>query len=109
MEVVIGAILAGPVAPLGKAGALSAIAKTPTAGPVAVGRLGLSGDAQADRRFHGGPEKAVPDEANVIRRTGRSCSVAPLSRPSPTRSPPSPAEGRGRAAADAARVSPARG
>ena len=59
MEVVIGAILAGPVAPLGKAGAPSAIAKTPVAGPVAVGRLGLSGDAQADRRFHGGPEKAV--------------------------------------------------
>ena len=29
------------------------------AGRVAVGRLGLEGDAQADRRLHGGPRKAV--------------------------------------------------
>lgn len=37
----------------------SAIHKQPLHGPVAVGRLGLEGDAQADRRLHGGPDKAV--------------------------------------------------
>jgi MOSC domain-containing protein YiiM len=37
----------------------TAIHKQPLAGPVAVGRLGLEGDAQADRRLHGGPAKAV--------------------------------------------------
>lgn len=37
----------------------SAIWKTPVAGVVKVGELGLDGDAQADRRVHGGPEKAV--------------------------------------------------
>ena len=37
----------------------TAIHKQPVAGPVAVGRLGLEGDAQADRRLHGGPRKAV--------------------------------------------------
>ncbi|MFF8801205.1 MULTISPECIES: MOSC domain-containing protein [unclassified Methylobacterium] len=59
MRVAILSLLTGPVAPLGDGGATSAIAKGPVAGPVAVGRLGLAGDAQADRRFHGGPEKAV--------------------------------------------------
>jgi MOSC domain-containing protein YiiM len=29
------------------------------AGPIAVGRLGLAGDVQCDRRVHGGPRKAV--------------------------------------------------
>ena len=33
--------------------------KTPVAGPVAVGRINLAGDGQADRRVHGGPDKAV--------------------------------------------------
>lgn len=37
----------------------TAIHKQPVAGPVAIGRLGLEGDAQADRRLHGGPDKAV--------------------------------------------------
>lgn len=59
MRVAILSLLTGPVAPLGDGGATSAIAKGPVAGPVAVGRRGLAGDAQADRRFHGGPEKAV--------------------------------------------------
>ncbi|MGE7154888.1 MOSC domain-containing protein [Methylorubrum rhodesianum] len=57
MRIVIGAVLTGRVAPLGTAA--SAIAKTAVRGPVAVGPLGLAGDAQADRRVHGGPEKAV--------------------------------------------------
>ena len=37
----------------------TAIHKRPVAGPVAVARLGLEGDAQADRRLHGGAGKAV--------------------------------------------------
>ncbi|WP_437205678.1 MOSC domain-containing protein [Planctomicrobium sp. SH664] len=37
----------------------SAIFKTPVEGPVAVQPLGLEGDEQADRRFHGGIDKAV--------------------------------------------------
>jgi MOSC domain-containing protein YiiM len=35
------------------------IFKEPVAGPVAVGRLGIAGDRQADLRVHGGPRKAV--------------------------------------------------
>ncbi|WP_017558924.1 MOSC domain-containing protein [Nocardiopsis baichengensis] len=37
----------------------TAIDKRPAAGPVAVRRLGLDGDEQADREHHGGPDKAV--------------------------------------------------
>lgn len=37
----------------------TAYAKKPVSGPVAVHALGLDGDAQANRRVHGGPEKAV--------------------------------------------------
>lgn len=37
----------------------SAIWKEPVTGPVAVGRLGLAGDAVANPRVHGGPEQAV--------------------------------------------------
>ena len=33
--------------------------KRPVEGPVVVGRLGLEGDLQADKRVHGGPDKAV--------------------------------------------------
>ncbi len=35
------------------------IFKEPAAGRLAVGSLGLSGDIQADKRYHGGPEKAL--------------------------------------------------
>lgn len=38
---------------------LSAIGKHPVAGPVAVGRMGLAGDEQADPTVHGGLSKAV--------------------------------------------------
>ena len=38
---------------------MTAIAKRPQSGPVAVGPLGLAGDEQADRRLHGGLSKAV--------------------------------------------------
>jgi MOSC domain-containing protein YiiM len=37
----------------------TAIDKRPVIGPVAVGRLGLAGDEQADRKHHGGYEQAV--------------------------------------------------
>ncbi len=49
----------GRVAPLGPAGVPSAIAKQKVHGPVAVASLGLDGDEQADRRHHGGPDKAI--------------------------------------------------
>ncbi len=45
--------------PNGSPGGLSAIAKQPVAGPVAVGPLGLAGDEQGDTRVHGGPDKAI--------------------------------------------------
>lgn len=38
---------------------LTAIGKAPVSGPVAVGRLGLAGDEQADLSVHGGLDKAV--------------------------------------------------
>ena len=50
---------AGRIAPLGPDGVPSAFVKLPVAGPVKVGPAGLEGDAQADLRVHGGPEKAV--------------------------------------------------
>ena len=37
----------------------TAIFKEPVLFPVGVRRLGLAGDAQADLRVHGGPDKAV--------------------------------------------------
>ncbi|MBT0770824.1 MOSC domain-containing protein [Kineosporia sp. J2-2] len=37
----------------------TAIDKRPVAGPVELGPLGLAGDTQVDRKFHGGPGKAV--------------------------------------------------
>src|SRR5919199_1611460 len=39
--------------------ATTAIWKTPVAGRVAVRGVNLAGDDQADRRAHGGPDKAV--------------------------------------------------
>ncbi len=38
---------------------MSAIGKTPVEGRVRVAGINLEGDAQADRRVHGGPDKAV--------------------------------------------------
>ena len=42
----IAAVQIGPIRPLGPKAVPSAIVKTPVAGPVAVGPLGLAGDAQ---------------------------------------------------------------
>lgn len=49
----------GHVEPFGPAGEPSAIRKSTVAGPIAVSSLGLAGDEQADRRHHGGPDKAI--------------------------------------------------
>ena len=49
----------GRTAPLGPEEVPSAFVKTARLGPVAVMRLGLDGDEQADLSVHGGPEKAV--------------------------------------------------
>ncbi|GGI74495.1 molybdenum cofactor sulfurase [Polymorphobacter multimanifer] len=39
--------------------AITAFRKQPTTGPVRVHALGLEGDTQVNRRWHGGPDKAV--------------------------------------------------
>lgn len=44
---------------VGERSVLTAIGKAPAAGAVAVGRLGLAGDEQADPSVHGGLDKAV--------------------------------------------------
>jgi MOSC domain-containing protein YiiM len=49
----------GQVAPLGPQSVPSGFVKPARHGPVGVRLLGLEGDAQADLRVHGGPEKAV--------------------------------------------------
>jgi MOSC domain-containing protein YiiM len=55
----LASIQVGRIAPLGPECVASAFLKSAVAGPVAVGPLGLEGDAQADLSVHGGPEKAV--------------------------------------------------
>jgi len=57
--VVVDQILTGNVAPLGPRDVPSGIDKRAVAGPVFLGREGLSGDAQGDRKHHGGPDKAL--------------------------------------------------
>ncbi|MBK5923135.1 MOSC domain-containing protein [Rhodovulum sulfidophilum] len=52
-------LLTGAIAALPDSGRPSAIVKTPVERPLALGPEGLEGDAQADRRVHGGVEKAV--------------------------------------------------
>jgi MOSC domain-containing protein YiiM len=49
----------GGIAPLGPGAVPSAIGKQPVAGRMALTRLGLAGDDQADRRHHGGLDKAL--------------------------------------------------
>ena len=52
-------VLTGSIRPLGARQVPSAIDKQPVTGPQAVYELGLAGDQQADRRVHGGIDKAV--------------------------------------------------
>lgn len=56
-QVPVLAVLTGSIAELGLA--QSAIHKQPRDGKVMLRRLGLEGDQQADRRFHGGEDKAL--------------------------------------------------
>jgi len=59
MDYALHALLAGPIAPFRAADEPSAIAKYPLSGPVEIGPEGILGDAQADRKHHGGPDKAL--------------------------------------------------
>ncbi len=52
-------VLAGRVRPFRQPGEFSAIAKSALEGRIAIGRLGLAGDEQADRVHHGGVDKAI--------------------------------------------------
>ena len=52
-------LLTGRVRPLPGSEALSGIMKQPTDRPLSLGPEGFAGDEQADRRVHGGAEKAV--------------------------------------------------
>jgi MOSC domain-containing protein YiiM len=58
-DIRIDSLLTGPVAPLGPKGVPSGIDKRPVGERVWLGREGFAGDAQGDRRHHGGPDKAV--------------------------------------------------
>ncbi|MEX2325063.1 MAG: MOSC domain-containing protein [Nitriliruptoraceae bacterium] len=55
------AVCVGDITSAAWAGRLgrTAIDKQPQAGPVAIDALGLAGDAQADKQFHGGYDQAV--------------------------------------------------
>ncbi|WP_163850844.1 MOSC domain-containing protein [Pseudooceanicola aestuarii] len=52
-------LLTGRAAPLADSAVCSGIAKTPVTQPLTLGPEGFEGDEQADRRVHGGVEKAV--------------------------------------------------
>ncbi|WP_442754314.1 MOSC domain-containing protein [Methylocystis sp. JAN1] len=52
-------VLAGAVGPLGQTGHVSGIDKRPVPAPWRIGATGLETDAQADRKHHGGAEKAL--------------------------------------------------
>ena len=52
-------LLTGRAAPLPGSDQKSGIDKRPVTGPLMLGPEGFDGDEQADRRVHGGPEKAV--------------------------------------------------
>ena len=59
MECIVSTLFAGAVRAMPGDGRPTGIFKQPLAGPVWIGEHGLEGDAQADRRVHGGPDKAV--------------------------------------------------
>lgn len=59
---IVDAVFSGPVRPLERLGfsaVPSGIVKWPQNGPVKLTRLGIEGDEQGDRLYHGGPEKAL--------------------------------------------------
>jgi len=56
---ILASIQVGQIAPLGPEAVASGFVKRGVGDPIHVGLLGLAGDAQADLRVHGGPDKAV--------------------------------------------------
>lgn len=52
-------VFTGGIRPLPRSGRPSGICKAPPEGPVELDEEGFAGDHQADRRVHGGPDKAV--------------------------------------------------
>ena len=58
MKFTLGPIMVGAAVPF-RGEEMSAIRKEPAAGTVEIGPLGLAGDEQADKQFHGGPEMAL--------------------------------------------------
>lgn len=56
---VLDTVLTGCIRPLGDGAIVSAIDKKPGEGEIHIGFEGLTGDEQADRKHHGGREKAV--------------------------------------------------
>jgi len=73
----------GPVGRIPHAGRRvpSAIGKSRAAGPLALGPLGFDGDTVADRRHHGGPDKAVCVYPAVRYDGWHARYGAPLARP----------------------------
>lgn len=71
-------LFTGQIIRIDDEGQSTAIYKQPVAGAIALGGEGLSGDAQADRRVHGGPEKAVHHYAaeNYARLAARFPAIA---------------------------------
>ncbi|HJV54153.1 MAG TPA: MOSC domain-containing protein [Noviherbaspirillum sp.] len=59
MNTAIAALLVGPVRPLGATAHASGIDKQPVTQRLWLGAAGFAGDEQADRKHHGGPDKAV--------------------------------------------------
>ncbi len=59
MKIPVSGLFVGPVQPMPGDGRPTAIFKQPVSGGVAITFDGLAGDAQADLRVHGGPDKAV--------------------------------------------------
>lgn len=59
MDTRIDQLSIGALQPLPPEGQLTGMYKSPVHGPVAVTPEGLAGDRQADRRYHGGTEKAL--------------------------------------------------
>lgn len=55
----LNALLTGSLKPLGASGVESGIDKQPVSTPLYLSRTGFLSDMQADRKHHGGPEKAV--------------------------------------------------
>ncbi len=63
--VIAGIYAAAEISSFPSNGAPTAIFKTPMRSRVQIGREGIVGDHQADRRVHGGPEKAVHHYAAI--------------------------------------------